>query len=84
MTGVLDLCNAEHLQVALSTMPPTGDVRVDVSLLRFCDAAAARVLLAAARRRYPAGRLVFRGASPLLRRVLAVGWPDGHPGLVLG
>ncbi|WP_203901776.1 MEDS domain-containing protein [Virgisporangium aliadipatigenens] len=83
MTGVLDLCNADHLQLALSTMPPTGEVRIDVSQLRFCDAAATRVLLRAASRRHPAGRLVLCGASPLLRRVLEVGWPGGHPGLVL-
>jgi hypothetical protein len=83
LTGVLDLCNIDFFELALSVVPPTGDVDLHVSGLRFCDAAAAQVLVRAAGRRCPAGRFVLHGTTPLLRRVLDVGWPGERPGLVL-
>jgi len=83
LTGVLDLANVDFFRLALSVLPPTGDVDLYVTALRFCDAAAARALVRAARRRHPAGRFVLHGATPLLRRVLEIAWPGPNPGLVL-
>lgn len=82
LTGGVDLTNAGHLATALAALPP-DDVHLRLDGLRFCDAAATRVLVGAAAARHPAARLILHDAPPLVRRVLALGWPGENPGLVV-
>jgi hypothetical protein len=83
LTGPLDFTSAEPLAVALSALPSSGDVHLHLDRVRFCDAAATRVLLARAAAVHPYGRLILHSVQPLFRQVLGIGWPGDKPGLAL-
>ncbi len=73
VVGELDLATIGVLQDALASLPQIGELRVvlDVSDLAFMSAAVVRVALDAQRRlARDGGRLVLRGPSALLMRVL--------------
>jgi hypothetical protein len=58
-------------------------VHLNLDRLRLCDAAATRIVIEAAARLHPTARLVLHDPPYLLRRVLEIGWPGDHPGLVI-
>lgn len=75
MSGELDLSNAEELSRAVAGIGPEsgGRVVLDVSGLRFCDAAGVAALLRAQQSVHGAGgHLEVRGASGEPRRVLGI------------
>lgn len=80
--GEVDWQNACELERALAeALEWGGDVWLDLSQLRFIDVAGLG-LIAQAASRLPAGRrLVLHGASPLVRKVLAIFSWDASPKL---
>lgn len=72
VAGDLDVATAPQLTAALDTTPvATGTVVFDFSPLRFIDSSGLAVL-AALLRREPPPRVVVKGASTVVRRVLDI------------
>lgn len=87
IVGDVDLATRETFEALLEESVRGAlsgrDLLVDVSAISFIDAGGVARLLHTADRLPPASRLVLRGASPLLRRMLAlVGAPE-RPDVVL-
>ncbi|WP_250008836.1 MEDS domain-containing protein [Actinoplanes sp. M2I2] len=83
LSGETDMSNRNALAAmvdeALLARGPHAVVTVDATALRFADSAAARVLLAAARR----GRMHIVGCSPVLIRLLHFHGAAAVPGLTV-
>lgn len=87
IVGDVDLATRETFEALLdeSTRAILGgrDLHIDVSALSFIDAGGVARLLHTADRLPPASRLILRGATPLLRRMLALVGASERPGVVV-
>ncbi len=83
LIGEVDLATRSVLQAALHrAVEGTGDIELDLAELAFIDVGGATVLADAAQRLGAGRRLVLHNPSPMLRRIIELGWGP-VPGLEL-
>lgn len=74
LTGEADMESHDTLHAALSALPVTGDVHLELADLDFVDVGATRAIVALARRLAPGRRVVLHDPPPALDLILEVGW----------